>query len=397
MENPYEHLAIEEFGKVLQNEGAAVAAAQIQDYLDKQDEIPLNIGITGESGSGKSSFVNAFRGIDQRDERAAPTDCVETTSEVTPYPHPHYPNVTLWDLPGIGTTKFPAAKYLEHVEFEKFDFFIIISAGRFRENDVKLAKEIQRMGKRFYFVRSKVDTDLYSVEQSQRDFNAESTLKKIRDNCIKGLQEQGFESAQVFLVSSFKLHLYDFHQLQETLEKELPAHKRNVLLYALPIKNRAIIERKKEALKSEIKYIALLSALVAGVPIPGLSVVVDIASLLHATKKYQVTFGLDNESLKSLAHTAHMDLDELKSVMTSHLAAVEITKEVVMNTLYLSSSTITLMEAEEMSRFIPIIGIPTAMGLSAITTYNALNVLLNLLADDAHKVFVKALGLSTTV
>ncbi|XP_023250532.1 T-cell-specific guanine nucleotide triphosphate-binding protein 1-like [Seriola lalandi dorsalis] len=166
----------------------------IQEHLEQQNNIPLNIGITGESGSGKSTFVNAFRGVDNRDGKAAPTSCVETTSDVTPYPHPNYPNVTLWDLPGIGTTRFPADKYLQHVGFEKFDFFFIISADRFRENDVKLALEIQRMKKKFYFVRSKIDHNLRNAERSQREFNTEITLTQIRENCIQGLQKQGLAS-----------------------------------------------------------------------------------------------------------------------------------------------------------------------------------------------------------
>ena len=168
----------------MSNDFATVA--KIWKHLKKQNNIQLNIGITGESGSGKSSFVNAFRGIDGRHESAAPTGCVETTTDIKPYSHPNYPNVTLWDLPGVGTTKFPAEKYLKLTGFETFDFFIIISDTRFRENDVKLMKEIQKMGKKFYFVRSKIDNDLRAEERSQRNFNRQKTLTKIRQNCIQG-------------------------------------------------------------------------------------------------------------------------------------------------------------------------------------------------------------------
>uniref|UniRef100_A0A3P8RUX3 IRG-type G domain-containing protein n=1 Tax=Amphiprion percula TaxID=161767 RepID=A0A3P8RUX3_AMPPE len=151
-----------------------------------RDNIPLNIAVTGECGSGKSSFVNVVRGIEHEDERAAPTGCVETTMEVTPYLHPKYPNVIFWDLPGIGTTNFPADKYLEHVGFEKFDFFIIISADRFRENDVKLAREIQKMEKRLCFVRSKIDYNIQDEKRRKKNFDAEKTLTRIREDCIQG-------------------------------------------------------------------------------------------------------------------------------------------------------------------------------------------------------------------
>uniref|UniRef100_A0A3Q3GNL4 IRG-type G domain-containing protein n=1 Tax=Labrus bergylta TaxID=56723 RepID=A0A3Q3GNL4_9LABR len=220
-----------EIKEALLKNDQALAVAKINEYFDQQKNVPLNIAITGESGSGKSTFVNAFRGIDNRDEKAAPTGTTETTMEVNPYPHPNHPNVTFWDLPGIGTTKFPADKYMKHVGFEKFDFFIIVSSDRFKENDVRLAKEIQRMEKKFYFVRSKIDNSMRDEERTQRDFNKERSLKKIKDNCIQCLQEQGLKSPQVFLVSSFDLQLYDFHLLEETLERELPEHKRDAFLF----------------------------------------------------------------------------------------------------------------------------------------------------------------------
>ncbi|GLD46715.1 interferon-inducible GTPase 5-like isoform X1 [Lates japonicus] len=65
-----------------------------------------------------------------------------------------------------------------------FDFIII--SDNFRENDVKLAKEIQKMEKKFYFVRSKIDHNLRDAERSQREFNTERTLLEIREDCIQG-------------------------------------------------------------------------------------------------------------------------------------------------------------------------------------------------------------------
>ncbi|KAJ3595779.1 hypothetical protein NHX12_005082 [Muraenolepis orangiensis] len=176
----------EDIQTALKNNGTHAAALITQKYLKYLDSIPLNIAVTGESGSGKSTFVNAFRGIDNRDDRAAPTGVVETTMKSEAYPHPTYPNVTVWDLPGIGTTKFPADQYLKHVGFEKFDFFIIVSSDRFRENDVTLAQEIMKMGKTFYFVRAKIDSNLDSAKKSQKNHDEEKTLQKIKENCIQG-------------------------------------------------------------------------------------------------------------------------------------------------------------------------------------------------------------------
>ncbi|KAI4833177.1 hypothetical protein KUCAC02_016091 [Chaenocephalus aceratus] len=401
MEDPSdtEWTILEPFMEELQTNGPAAAAEKVNAYLEEQDTIRLNIAITGESGSGKSTFVNAFRGLDKKDRSAAaaPTGIVETTMEVKPYPHPKYPNVTLWDLPGIGTTKFPADEYLKHAGFERFDFFIIILADRFRENDVKLAKEIQRIEKKFYFVRSKMDNSMRDEETTQPDFNEEKSLAEIRVDCVQGLENQGMRSPQVFLVSSHHPHLYDFHLLMETLERELPAHKRDALLLAIPIVNIGIINKKKEALQSKIKFLAAASALVAAAPIPGLSSAVDLAMLVTNAIVYKNTFGLDPESLQSLAERARVPLYDLRAEMKSSLALEKINSEVILNMLKVSAFHVASIAAEEMSRFIPLFGFAAAAAISYASTYRALTTILNMLAEDAQRVFRKALGLEASV
>nr|XP_029138677.1 interferon-inducible GTPase 1-like isoform X2 [Labrus bergylta] len=309
-----------EIKEALEKNDQNLAVAKIQEYLDKGQNVPLNIAVTGETGSGKSSFVNAIRGIDNKDEKAAATGCVETTMEVTSYPHPNYPNVIFWDLPGIGSTNFPAAKYLKMVGFEKFDFFIIISADRFRENDLKLAKEIQRMEKKFYFVRSKIDDNIRNEKISQREFNEERTLTQIRNNCIQG---------------------------------------------------------------------------VGAVPVPGVSVAVDTALLVGVVTKYVLGFGLDIPSLKRMANYSGVPYEELMEVIKSTLIAVKVTPELLLRLLVQFSSLAVLLAAEEGTRFIPIVGIPISMGLSFTFTYRSLNMILDMLADDAEKVFARV-HLNTT-
>ncbi|XP_034531330.1 interferon-inducible GTPase 5-like [Notolabrus celidotus] len=395
MENLCDHEHLQEVVReALQNNDLASAAAKIQEYLEKEKNIPLTIAVTGQSGVGKSTFVNAIRGVDDDDEGAAPTGVVETTMEVTPYPHPNFPNVTVWDLPGIGTTNYPAAEYLKKVGFEKFDFFIIISADRFTENDVKLAKEIQKMKKRFYFVRSKIDENIRS-EKRKKDFNEERTLGRIRENCIQGLQIQGFESPQVFLMSSFELHLYDFPKLLKNLEGELPELKRKAFLLAMPNISLEMIDRKKEAFKSKIKYIAALSAVVASVPVPVLSIAVDLGLLVSVVTRYVFGFGLDISSLKRMANYKSVPYEELRKVIVSTLAAEKITPDLVLELLLQNAIIFALMTAEEASRFILILGIPASMALSFTRIYKALNIFLDVLAEDAQRVLQKALGLNT--
>lgn len=72
-----------------------------------------------------------MRGLIAQDEGAARVGVVETTNEPTPYEHPDFPNLKIWDLPGVGTPNYPRSSYLEKIQFTRYDFFLILSRTRF--------------------------------------------------------------------------------------------------------------------------------------------------------------------------------------------------------------------------------------------------------------------------
>ncbi|XP_016386075.1 interferon-inducible GTPase 5-like [Sinocyclocheilus rhinocerous] len=309
---------LEDIKESISTQDLPTAVNTIQNILEKQDLVELNIGVTGESGSGKSTFVNAFRGLGDEEEGSAKTGPVETTTEPKAYLHPKYQTVKVWDLPGIGTPNFKADEYLKLVEFERYDFFIIIASDRFRECHTQLAKEITRMEKMFYFVRSKIDSSI-DAEKRKKSFDQKKTLDIIREDCENGLRKIGIEDPVVFLISSFELGKYDLNLLQERIEKELPQHKRHVLMLALPNITLEINEKKKKAPEKNIGKVALLSAFVATIPLPGLSVAVDFAIVKREIETYYSTFGLDDPSLQKLCERSGKTIDEFKSLLKSPL------------------------------------------------------------------------------
>ncbi|KAL6041184.1 hypothetical protein STEG23_022890 [Scotinomys teguina] len=113
----------------------------ISDALKKIDDAPINIAVTGESGAGKSSFINALMGVGHEDQGAAKVGVVETTMERNSYKHPKTKTWTFWDLPGIGTMKFPPKDYLEKVKFQEYEFLLIVSAGHLTKHQLYLPKQ----------------------------------------------------------------------------------------------------------------------------------------------------------------------------------------------------------------------------------------------------------------
>ncbi|XP_026767344.3 interferon-inducible GTPase 5 [Pangasianodon hypophthalmus] len=358
------------------------AAKKAQKQMDQLFNISLHIAVTGESGTGKSSFINAIRELDKDDEGAAKTGVTETTTEPTPYEHPTMPNVMLWDLPGIGTPKFKARKYLKNMQFNRYDFFIIISSERFKENDIMLANEIKKRKKLFYFVRSKIDNDI-RTEETKTGFNKEETLLQIKSNCLENLKE--IENPKVFLISSENIKAFDFEKLIETLMSDLPQHKQSALLQSVPITSEAMLKKKVKMFEKAAWAAALCSGIIAAAPVPGLSVACDASILVAFFTRCYYSFGLDDKSLKKLSE--RVNKPQLESFIKSPLVVALTTK----STARLSLSALAGGAAlEYLCSLVPGVGSATAAGISFVCTLTLLKNGLKELENAALKVLKEA-------
>uniref|UniRef100_A0A8C3XPA0 IRG-type G domain-containing protein n=1 Tax=Chelydra serpentina TaxID=8475 RepID=A0A8C3XPA0_CHESE len=355
------------------NKGQAEVVSIVQGELESFESTMLNIAVTGETGAGKSSFINALRGLTAEDDGAAPTGVTETTTE-------------LWDLPGIGAPDFQPKTYLRKVNFKRYDFFVIIASERFKCNHAALAREIERMGKRFYFVRSKVDEDLRNEERDHpRTFSQERVLERLRMDCRKHLERAGISNPEIFLLSSCEFTRYDAPALLKALQDDLPSLQRLAFLLSLPNLSAEIIEEKKAALKKLIWLISLLSALVNVIPIPRLSVACDISILLGSMIAFYKHFGLDDGSLANLARQTGKPIAELKAVIRSPKAK-EITRDVVIKLLLKEEKGLPRLTAN-----LTVVGPMLTAGISFLTTYFMLLSFLNEVAEDAERVRKAAL------
>uniref|UniRef100_A0ACB8FRZ4 Uncharacterized protein n=1 Tax=Sphaerodactylus townsendi TaxID=933632 RepID=A0ACB8FRZ4_9SAUR len=351
----------ESIRKALTQMKASLAQRNLQDIIANPDKelkllknTRLDIAFTGVSGAGKSSLVNAFRNISDYDKDAAKIGVKQTTMDAESYPHPQFPELTLWDLPGIGTREFHPKKYLEKVNFSRYDFFIIVAAERFTVNDAMLASEIQKMGKRFYFVRTKMDQAM-DAERRKPDFSEEQTLGGIREYC-------------------------------RTLANDLNDLKRPLLILAMPAFSKAHLQQKKAAMEAVIWKKALLSCIVGVIPLPGLSLAFDIGLLVTTLKNFCKAFHLDEDSLRNLANRVGKPIDVLRSAVKKTPLANQINPEYVQSLTTNSMLVVTAMVLEELADFVPVIGSLVGGVNSFATTFYMLKCFLEDAMEDAENV-----------
>ena len=140
---------------------------------------------------------------------------------------------------------------------KKYDTFLILTAGRFTENDLLLAKEVKPFKKSFFFVRTKIDQDVDN-ESQKRVFNEESTLNDIRKVCWKKLDGLEAGNEIVFLISNRKTAKWDFDHLTQAILDVLPLRQKESLTLSLDLltsRSRDLLRRKVKVLRGN--YISL--------------------------------------------------------------------------------------------------------------------------------------------
>ncbi|XP_075852338.1 immunity-related GTPase family M protein isoform X2 [Microcebus murinus] len=258
----------------------------VRETVKMVSRTPVNVAVTGDSGNGMSSFINALRNIGHEEEASAPVGVLKTTQTHACYLSPHFPNVVLWDLPGTVSAAQSLENYATEMQFSRYDFFIIIASEQFSMNHVMLAKTVEDMGKQFYIVWTKLDMDLNTSALPKGQLG-----KIIRENILENLQKQRVCEPPIFLVSSFDPLSYDFPKLRDSLQMDLMKNRRHELLQNLSHTCERAVNDKVSFLQKKIATESLQDAC-------GISDADDLAACLKA---YQLLFGVDDESLWQVA------------------------------------------------------------------------------------------------
>ena len=168
----------------------------------------LNIALVGESGVGKSTLLNAFRGLWPDDPGAAAVGINETTAEVEGYLSPRHPEVKWFDVPGANTPNISGWLYFMDQGLYIFDILVILFSDRFTETVGTLLSNAHRCGIPAFLVRTKADQLASSLKNDRRGRRLDNQqvrkllVEETRDMVEQNLVTLKLPLQPVFVVST---------------------------------------------------------------------------------------------------------------------------------------------------------------------------------------------------
>lgn len=271
---------------------------EMKDRLSSFENTRVRIGIIGNSGTGKSSLINAILGED-----VANVGIVETTR--AEHEH-HYRGMIFVDLPGCGTPEFPIDTYVSRLNLAKYDSFIIATANRFTENEVILFHKLKEINKPCLFVRTKFDLDIDNyVHDNKLRHQVHQAIDQIQDDVKSHIMQdirRNFEktniSERVYFISSRYPSKYDLSSLLRDIQKTLSDLKKKRFIADMSAYSQDALEKKNELIDELIPIYASLSAANGLNPIPGLDIAVDVGILVKLGFEVAGIYGINEEGIK---------------------------------------------------------------------------------------------------
>eukprot|EP01054_Gregarina_sp_Poly1_P002772 Gregarina_sp_Poly_1__2771@NODE_176_length_12008_cov_147_545264_g156_i0_p4_GENE_NODE_176_length_12008_cov_147_545264_g156_i0NODE_176_length_12008_cov_147_545264_g156_i0_p4_ORF_typecomplete_len373_score40_37IIGP/PF05049_13/1e52MMR_HSR1/PF01926_23/2_3e10AIG1/PF04548_16/1_7e06FeoB_N/PF02421_18/8_1e06RsgA_GTPase/PF03193_16/0_00018RsgA_GTPase/PF03193_16/5_3e02AAA_15/PF13175_6/2_2e03AAA_15/PF13175_6/8_9e05Roc/PF08477_13/3_4e03Roc/PF08477_13/0_0017Dynamin_N/PF00350_23/0_012GBP/PF02263_19/0_31GBP/PF02263 len=168
-----------------------------------------HVAVTGNAGVGKSSFINAIRGLKSSSKAQnvakVGSSLSGETKEAVRYsdPDPNLP-IAWYDIPGAGTIDVPRSKYFKSQGLYMFDCIIVVVDTRFTETDKAILDCSRDWKIPTLIVRSKSDQHIMNESYENSLSKVEATEKYTTESnaCIsETLREASLPSQRLFLVS----------------------------------------------------------------------------------------------------------------------------------------------------------------------------------------------------
>ncbi|KAG2054896.1 P-loop containing nucleoside triphosphate hydrolase protein [Suillus hirtellus] len=179
----------------------------------------FHFAVAGVAGGGKSSLINAFRGLRNKDAGSAATGVTETTLAMARYasPNAEYPYVW-YDIPGAGTLKIPDWQYFNAQGLYVFDCIIVLFDNRFTMTDIAILTNCKRFKIPTYIVRSKADQHIRNImkdmgydsdddeseDQKKKLYQAarQQFIQQTRQSVKENLENANMPDQRVYIVSN---------------------------------------------------------------------------------------------------------------------------------------------------------------------------------------------------
>ncbi|KAF8451709.1 interferon-inducible GTPase-domain-containing protein [Kalaharituber pfeilii] len=140
--------------------------------VDARDR--FHCAVAGVSGSGKSSLINALRGVNNRHPTAADVGITECTLDISAYPDSN----TRWvwyDVPGAGTLSVPGPQYFNAQGLFVFDLIIVVIDNRFTSQDIAILQQCEYFKIPSFIVRSKANQHIKNIMAEELGYQSEDT------------------------------------------------------------------------------------------------------------------------------------------------------------------------------------------------------------------------------
>lgn len=176
----------------------------------------FHFAVAGAAGTGKSSLINAIRGLENRHADAARVGVIETTDTIGRYPDPVNP-FAWYDIPGAGTLKQPDWLYFNNQGLFVFDCVIVLFDNRFSAIDIAILTNCRRFQIPTYIVRSKADVHISNImyddgyssdhdDPMRRDAMYAAARQRLvagtRETVRRNLMEANLPDQRVYIVSN---------------------------------------------------------------------------------------------------------------------------------------------------------------------------------------------------
>ena len=273
--------------------------------------------------------------------------------------------------------------------FDKYHTYLIFVKNRLTTDDLILAKRIRSTGKKFFFIRARIDEDVENARRSRKHlFDKYATLDKIRKDLSQNLIERGLlkDEKELFLISNYYTAEYQFGELSRAILAILPQRQReslNLTIDNVVTMSKDTLKEKVEVLKKRINIIAIASAAAASVPIPGVSIAADVVLIKREIDFYISQLGLPQEGSNRFLLLSFNTQTQIKALSTTLGSTMQIGG--------LLAAYATESAVEEFSRYIPFIGTAIASSLSYGATYYFLSKWLGQMKEIAFKVLEETL------